>query len=185
MNEYGTATADFSPLVGAPWNTEVSLRPGPTDLRQVFSAVPTGVSVITTAGTDGPRGMTASTVCSLSLNPLLVLVCIDNRSETLQAILSNGSFAVNVLEEDQEAVSSTFACRLPPAEKFSAVSYRLINGSPVLDEALAWVTCALHSKAPGGDHTIVIGAVSATGVRSGKPLVRQAGRYRRLAPDAA
>jgi len=159
--------------------------PGPERLRQAFAVVPTGVSVITTAGQDGPRGMTASAVCSVSLDPLLVLVCIDNRSETLRAIRENGTFAINVLGEAHAAVSSVFAGRATPAEKFSTVSCRQVNGSPVLDEALAWVTCDVHATAPGGDHTIVVGSVSATEVRDGEPLVRHAGRYRRLGTEAA
>ena len=168
-------------------DTQHQTRPqvGPDRLRQAFAAVPTGVSVITTAGEQGPRGMTASAVCSVSLDPLLVLVCINNRSETLRAILENGSFAINVLHEAQAGVSSVFAGRAEPSEKFATVSHRLVNGSPVLDEALVWVTCDLHATAPGGDHTIVVGSVSATEVRTGEPLVRHAGRYRRLGTEAA
>ena len=88
---------------------------GPDRLKQAFAAVPTGVSVITTAGRDGPRGMTASAVCSVSVDPLLVLVCIDNRSETLRSILENRTFAINVLRETHASVSTAFASRTPPA----------------------------------------------------------------------
>ena len=164
---------------------ETRAEVGPDQLRQAFAVVPTGVSVITTAGDDGPRGMTASAVCSVSLEPLLVLVCIDNRSQTLQTILERDVFAINVLRDSQAGVSSAFAGRATAAEKFATVSYRLVNGSPVLDDALAWVTCDVHATAPGGDHTIVVGRVSAAGARSGEPLVRHAGRYRRLGAGAA
>jgi flavin reductase (DIM6/NTAB) family NADH-FMN oxidoreductase RutF len=162
-----------------------SRKVGPDQLRQAFAAVPTGVSVITTAGEGGARGMTASAVCSVSLDPLLVLVCINNRSETLRAIMDNGTFAINVLHEAQAEVSSVFAGRAAPSEKFASVAHRMVNGSPVLDEALVWVTCDVHATAPGGDHTIVVGSVSATDIRTGEPLVRHAGRYRRLGTEAA
>ncbi len=163
---------------------ETGTEAGPDRLRQAFAAVPTGVSVITTAGDGGPRGMTASAVCCVSLDPLLVLVCIANRSQTLEHILENGTFAVNVLRDSQSAVSSTFAGRAAATEKFASVSYRLVDGSPVLDDALAWVTCDVHATAPGGDHTIVVGRVSSVDARCGEPLVRHGGRYRRLGPDA-
>ena len=158
---------------------------GPDRLKEAFAAVPTSVSVVTTAGPEGLRGMTASAVCCLSFDPMLVLVCINNRSDTLRSILGNGTFAINVLREDHAPVSTAFAARSSPAEKFAAVSYGLVHGSPVLDEALAWVTCDVHGTAPGGDHTVVVGRVTDTDVRTGRPLVRHAGRYRRLAEDAA
>ncbi len=165
--------------------TEPRTDLGPDRLKQAFAAVPTGVSVITTAGPDGPRGMTASAVCSVSVDPLLVLVCIDNRSETLRGILQNRTFAINVLRESHASVSTAFASRTPAADKFSMVDYRLENGSAVLDDALVCVTCDLYDTTPGGDHTIVVGSVTGIEVRAGEPLVRHAGRYRRLGPDAA
>ena len=153
--------------------------------REAFAELPSGVSLITTAGPDGPQGMTASAVCSLSLDPLLLLVCIDNRSGTLRAIRDNGRFAVNVLGEAQADLSTAFAQARAPSEKFSTVAYRLAHGSPVLDEALAWLACDLHSTFAGGDHTIVVGRVSGIGRRPGAPLVWHGGRYRRLRSEAA
>lgn len=160
-------------------------RPGPDRLKQAFAAVPTGVSVITTAGPGGPHGMTASALCSVSIDPLLVLVCIDNRSQTLGALLGNRTFAINVLRAGHASVSADFASRRSPEEKFSRVAYRLEKGSPVLDDALAWLTCDVHDTVPGGDHTIVLGAVTGIDVGTGEPLVRHGGRYRRLGGEAA
>ena len=166
---------------------EAEPRPdvGPDRLKQAFASVPTGVSVITTAGADGPRGMTASAFCSVSIDPLLVLVCIDNRSETLRGILENRTFAINVLRDEHASVSQVFASRTPPAEKFSMVAHRLEQGFAVLDDALVCVTCDLYDATPGGDHTIVVGAVTGIELGAGEPLVRHAGRYRRLGPEAA
>jgi flavin reductase (DIM6/NTAB) family NADH-FMN oxidoreductase RutF len=157
----------------------------PERFREVFGEMPSGVSVITTAGLNGPRGMTASAVCSLSLEPMLVLVCIHSGSATLQSLIENGRFAVNVLQDTQAFVSRVFAGRQPPAEKFASVPHCLIEGSPVLDEALAWLTCTLHMVLPGGDHTIVVGAVTGMGRTGGQPLVRYAGQYRQLGSEVA
>lgn len=165
--------------------TEPSLELSPDRLKQAFAAVPTGVSVITTAGPQGLRGMTASAVCSVSVDPLLVLVCINNRSETLRDILENRTFTINVLRDAQASVSQVFASRTPPADKFSTVAYRLENGHAVLDDALVSVSCKLFDTTPGGDHTIVVGSVTSIRVGAGEPLVRHAGRYRRLGPEAA
>ena len=121
----------------------------------------------------GPRraqwGLTASAVCSVSVDPLLVLGCIDNRSETLRGILENRTFAINVLWETDSSVSTAFALRTPPADKFAMVDYRLENGSSVLDDALVCVTCDLYGTMPGGDHRIVVGSVTGIEVRAGEP----------------
>jgi flavin reductase (DIM6/NTAB) family NADH-FMN oxidoreductase RutF len=162
--------------------TRLELRPD--RLKHAFAAVATSVSVVTTAGPHGPRGMTASAVCSVSLDPLLVLVCINNRSETLREILQNRTFAINFLRDDQASLSDAFAARTTQPEKFSTVRYRVVNGSPVLDDALAWVGCDVHQVTPGGNHTIVVGSVTGIEVRPGDPLVRHSGRYWRLNTEA-
>jgi flavin reductase (DIM6/NTAB) family NADH-FMN oxidoreductase RutF len=172
-----------APVLGAV-STE-SGAPDPARFRAVFGEMPSGVSVITTAGPDGPRGMTASAVCPLSLDPLLVLVCVNNQSATLRSLLANRRFAINVLRDTQAFVSRLFAGGRAPTEKFASVPHRLVDSSPVLDEALAWLTCDLHMTLQGGDHMIVLGAVTGMGRTGGEPLVRHAGRYRRIGGEVA
>jgi flavin reductase (DIM6/NTAB) family NADH-FMN oxidoreductase RutF len=116
---------------------------------------------VTAAGPDGPVGMTANAVSSLSLDPVLLLVCFDNGARTLRVVQSTQRFGVNVLAAGQEAIARRFASKLPEAEKFAGVPHALHDGIPVLEDALAWLGCDLTDLVPGGDHTIGIGAVAA------------------------
>jgi 3-hydroxy-9,10-secoandrosta-1,3,5(10)-triene-9,17-dione monooxygenase reductase component len=141
---------------------------------------PTGVTVVTAMSADGPVGMTANAVTSLSLNPLLVIVCFDNGSRTLPVVREVGRFGVNVLAAGQEDVAQRFAGKLPEAEKFATVAYSLDDGVPVVEGTHAWLGCDLEQLVPGGDHTIGIGAVRAAEVGVGEPLAWYAGRYGRF-----
>jgi 3-hydroxy-9,10-secoandrosta-1,3,5(10)-triene-9,17-dione monooxygenase reductase component len=153
-------------------------------LRQQFRSVighfATGVAVITGSGADGPAGMTTNAVASLSLDPLLVLVCFEQSSRTLEAVRATGRFGVNVLESAQEPIARVFATKLPAREKFEGVGYALENEVPILDGALAWLACDLETLVPGGDHAIAIGTVQAMHQGEGEPLVFYRGGYREL-----
>jgi flavin reductase (DIM6/NTAB) family NADH-FMN oxidoreductase RutF len=153
--------------------------------RQRFRAVmghfTTGVAVVTAQGPAGAVGMTTNALASLSLDPLLVLVCFDNTARTLPVVRDTRRFAVNVLRAGQEGLSGQFASKLPLEEKFDAVPHSLDAGAPVLDDALAWVVCDLRELVPGGDHTVGIGAVRAMGHGEGEPLVWYRGAYTSVA----
>ena len=155
----------------------------PARFRTVMGHFATGVTVITVAGPDGPQGMTANAVCSLSLDPLLVLVCIDNQARTLPVLRATRRFGVNVLAEGQEPIARLFASKRPERAKFAGVEHSVHDGVPVLEGVLAWVGCDLEQLLPGGDHTIGIGAVTAaeTGPE-GAPLVWYRGGYGSFAP---
>jgi 3-hydroxy-9,10-secoandrosta-1,3,5(10)-triene-9,17-dione monooxygenase reductase component len=148
--------------------------------RSVFGAIPSGVTVLTTMTPNGPAGMTASAVCPLSIRPQLALVCVNSGSATLRAILEHGSFAINVLDQDSAEISVAFAYYRSQPERFANVAHRSEQGLPVLADALAWAICQVHTTYPGGDHTVVVGAVSHMGRASGEPLVRHGGQYRAL-----
>lgn len=149
--------------------------------RAVFGSFATGVAVITGTGSQGPVGMTANSLCSLSLEPLLLLVCFDNEARTLPTIEQNGRFCVNVLRAGQEDVSSAFASSADHHEKFETIAYELIDGLPVLSEALAYAVCDLEQLIGAGDHQIGIGAVRALGHDpDGEPLIWHRGGYRVL-----
>ncbi len=156
----------------------------PRDFRDAIGRFATGVAIVTCDAPAGPAGLTTNAVSSLSLDPLLLLVCFDNRSRTLQAVRTAERFAVNMLRAEQEELASTFASKAEQAEKFAVATHRIAHGVPVLDDALAWLACDLESLVPGGDHTIGIGRVTATWTspEDGPPLLFYGGALRQAVP---
>ena len=150
--------------------------------REVVSHFATGVAVITASGPEGAVGMTTNAFTSLSLDPLLVLVCFDRAARTLPIVRSSGRFAVNVLRAHHGELSGRFASKLPAERKFDAVDYRTEHGAPVLADALAWLVCELRELRGGGDHEIGIGAVVAMDHGVGEPLVWYRGIYTTVIP---
>ena len=151
----------------------------PQHFREVMSYFTTGVTVVTASTPEGPIGMTANAVCSLSLDPLLLLVCFANEARTLPLVSETKRFGVNVLAAGQEELARLFASKLPEDQKFAGVQHSVHDGIPVIDGALAWVGCTLQDLIPGGDHTIGIGAVTAAEASAGtEPLVWYRGEYR-------
>lgn len=153
----------------------------PDEFRRALSRFASGVTVVTAIGDDGkPHGITVSAFSSLSLEPPLVIICIDRRASLHAHLHTNGHFAVNVLSDAQQHVSEMFASREP--DRFDLVPNRPgKTGPPLLDGALAWIECRIVNLFPGGDHTIVVGEVEASGVGEGRPLVYYRGDYHRLA----
>ncbi len=149
----------------------------PELFREVFGRFATGVAVITSAGPSGAGGMTANALCSLSLDPLLALVCFENQARTLPIVRDAGRFAVNVLTSMQEELAGLFASKLPESAKLDGVAHRIEHGVPVINDVLAWATCDLRELIAGGDHTIAIGEVRAMGLGAGEPLLWYSGRY--------
>ena len=145
------------------------MRVDPLAYRSAIGHFATGVAVVTCDGRDGPSGLTTNAVSSLSLDPLLLLVCFDNASRTLAAVRDSGRFAVNVLRAGQEELAAVFASKRVQAEKFEAVTHRIEHALPVLDDALAWIACDVHELHPAGDHTIAIGAVTHVWSAPGDP----------------
>ena len=152
----------------------------PERFRAVMGHFATGVAVVTVDAPGGPQGMTANAVASLSLDPVLVLVCFDNGARTLPEVERAGRFGVNVLAAGQEHLARRFASK--DEGKFAEVAHSVHDGIPVLDGALAWVGCTLEQLVPGGDHTIGIGAVHAAelGAPDTEPLIWYRGDYRSL-----
>jgi flavin reductase (DIM6/NTAB) family NADH-FMN oxidoreductase RutF len=150
----------------------------PDHFREVMGRFATGVTVVTATSPDGPVGMTANAVCSLSLEPLLLLVCFDNEARTLPVVRETGRFGVNVLRADQEDLARLFASKTPESEKFAGIPHTVHDGIPVIEGVLAWVGCRLERLIPGGDHTIGIGAVEAAEAGQGEPLLWFRGSYR-------
>jgi flavin reductase (DIM6/NTAB) family NADH-FMN oxidoreductase RutF len=153
-------------------------EPDPELFREVFGRFATGVAVVTSAASQASGGMTANALCSLSLSPLLALVCFENNARTLPIVREAGRFGVNVLSADQEDVAEVFASKVPESEKVEAVPHRFEGGVPIIEGALSWAVCKLCELIAGGDHTIAIGEVVAMGVGDGAPLLWYGGQYR-------
>jgi flavin reductase (DIM6/NTAB) family NADH-FMN oxidoreductase RutF len=155
--------------------------PDSATFRDVIGSFPTGVTVVTSHGPDGPAGLTTNAVTSLSLDPVLLLVCFARGSRTLATVERTRRFAVNVLRAGQEDLARTFATKRLHAEKFEAVTHRVAHGVPVLDDAVAWLACDLVDLHEGGDHMIGVGAVTQLYADpEGEPLLFVRGRYTRL-----
>lgn len=149
----------------------------PKALRNAFGAFATGVTVITTRQPDGtPRGFTANSFTSVSLDPPLLLVCLAKTAHSAEVFAGAPHFAVNVLAQDQKAVSGLFASRAP--DKFAQCAWSPGPFEvPMIDGALAQFTCASHQLVDAGDHLILIGRVESFATNEGQPLGYFRGTY--------
>jgi flavin reductase (DIM6/NTAB) family NADH-FMN oxidoreductase RutF len=170
-------------LTVVPSTRPPDLRSAQSDrLRRVLRACPTGVTVVTSSGGEPPCGVTVSAFTSVSLDPPLVLVCLNAESSTAGAIDRNGVFAVNVLSAGQDSLARRFASPTRPrgAAAFDGVAHATgSTGAPLLDGVACWLDCRLTDIHRAGDHVIVIGEVLDFAGDAGRsPLVFHAGRYR-------
>jgi flavin reductase (DIM6/NTAB) family NADH-FMN oxidoreductase RutF len=159
----------------------LSVQPG---LRQVMAQFATGVTVLTAGGEDA-HGMTANAFSSVSLEPPMVLCCVSKAARMHTAIVTAGSFGVNILAAEQQELSKYFAdWRRPDGiAQFDAVGYTAgdLTGAPLLTGALAWLECELAQVVAGGDHSIFLGRVVATSRGEGEhALVFYGGGYHRI-----
>ncbi len=154
--------------------------------RRALGSFPTGVCVVTAVEDGLDHAMTASAFCSVSLDPALVLVCVETRARFHEAVLRSGQWAVSVLDAQAQATAQWLATRGRPLDgQLDRVPHHrgTLTGAPLMDQAAAWLecrTCALH---PAGDHTIVVGEVLGVGVRedAAGALVHHRGTYQTLA----
>jgi flavin reductase (DIM6/NTAB) family NADH-FMN oxidoreductase RutF len=152
--------------------------------REAMGGFATGVTVITVDHAGEVHGMTANAFTSVSLDPLLVLVCVDHRAQTHAHLHAKKRFGVNVLAESQRAISEYYARAAPAhqhAEQEAGARFnRTIHGTPVLHGALAYLECRLHHAQDAGDHTIFIAEVEDVVVGEGDPLLYFRGKYRHI-----
>jgi flavin reductase (DIM6/NTAB) family NADH-FMN oxidoreductase RutF len=153
------------------------------EFRRILGHWTSGVAVVTAMTADGePRGLTANAVASVSLDPPLVLACVERTADTHVAIVTAQAFAINILAQDDERSARRFAGD-DIADKFTGLAWHAsITGAPILDGALAWIDCRLHTTYDGGDHSIFIGQVVAGDAHEGEPLAYYRGGYARLTP---
>lgn len=152
----------------------------PRELRNVMGHFATGVTIITTKDTAGkPFGLTANAFSSLSLDPPLLLICVDKKVDCYACFEASQVFAVNFLSEGQDQLSTRFATK--GIEKFEGVPYKLGElGVPLLDGALAHIECKLAGAYEGGDHTIYVGEIQNAVVLNDRPLLFFKGKYAKL-----
>lgn len=149
----------------------------PKALRNAFGAFATGVTIVTTRQPDGtPRGFTANSFSSVSLDPALLLVCLAKTAHSADTFATAPHFAVNILAEDQKAVSGLFASRV--ADKFAQCAWTPGPADmPLIDGSLAQFTCANHQLVDAGDHLILIGRIHHFATNEGQPLGYFRGNY--------
>jgi flavin reductase len=158
----------------------------PDVFRRTVGLFATGVTVVTTCHDGILHGMTANAFASVSLDPLLVLVCVDRQAGMHDLLPTSGRFAVSVLAAGQERESTWFASPRRPAgtDQFDDVDWRPApaSGCPILTGGVAWLDCRVTELHPGGDHSIFLGEVVDLGTGEGvEPLLYFGGGYRALA----
>lgn len=153
------------------------------DCRAFYRLLAAGVSVLTSQGPTGPVGMTVSAVTSVSMEPPLLLACLAGSSHTLDAIRHCGAFAVHLLHDHQQQRSRLFSSNAATA-RFAGVETVLVHGVPVMQDALGWSVCAVERLYPSGDHTIVVGRITAAHSGPGSPLLWHNSSYHALSESA-
>jgi 3-hydroxy-9,10-secoandrosta-1,3,5(10)-triene-9,17-dione monooxygenase reductase component len=152
----------------------------PEALRAAMSRFPTGVTVVTALGHHGPAGATANAVASLSLEPAMMLACLDLGSRTLVAVEHAGTFGINVLTASQAHLARRFSTKDPHPQKWEGVGWTERAGTPMIEDALVWLACELRGVHEGGDHVIVTGPALELEAGEGEPLLFYEGEYRGL-----
>jgi flavin reductase (DIM6/NTAB) family NADH-FMN oxidoreductase RutF len=152
----------------------------PDDFRAALSRFPSGITVVTSRGSAGDlHGITVSAFCSVSLDPPLILVCIEKTTGSHDTINETNIFAVNILGAGQDDLSERFS--LPSLDKFGGIELRTGSGGlPLLVDALVVLECRVRNVYDGGDHSIFVGEVEEVLIRDGNPLVYFHGLYRDL-----
>jgi flavin reductase (DIM6/NTAB) family NADH-FMN oxidoreductase RutF len=160
--------------------------PSTLEFRLALGQFATGVTVVTAERSPGRvHGMTANSFTSVSLDPLLILICVSHNAQLLPMVQQHKRFGVNILKDTQRAMSEYFARTEESAEieKRLGIRYRWTeNRIPLLENALVNLACTLVDSHPAGDHTIVIAKVGSVEIYEGEPLLYLRGGYRHVAP---
>jgi flavin reductase (DIM6/NTAB) family NADH-FMN oxidoreductase RutF len=166
------------------WDIRMGIEP--QAFREVMAHWASGVTVVTSLEQGRPVGITVSSFASLSLQPPQILVCINRKLHTHDIVMQSGCFAVNILSIEQVAWGMRFAGMQPEVkDRFHDIQWASAEtGSPLLPAVLGWLDCLVRHTLDGGDHTIFVGEVVASGVRdNGDPLVYYNRNWRRLANE--
>jgi flavin reductase (DIM6/NTAB) family NADH-FMN oxidoreductase RutF len=160
----------------------------PEELRQAMRQWATGVTIVSAHHNGRRHGMTVSSFTSLSLDPPLVLVSLEQVTKTHRLVQQAGYFGVTILDESQQEISDRFAGRITEfSDRFGELeTFTMVSGSPLLAHGLAWIDCRVVVTYQAGDHTVFIGEVLAVkSGQAGQPLIYYNRDYRRLNLDAS
>ena len=152
--------------------------------RRVVGRFASGVVVVTMRTDEGLHGLTANAFCSVSLDPLLVLVCVDKLARGHERLEQAGSFAISILSDRQEFLAERFAGRAPLVNaRFDGIPHRrAVTGAPILEGSVGWLDCRRWATYDGGDHSIFVGrVVAAADGPAAAPLVFHESRYKQVA----
>jgi len=159
----------------------------PAEFRRAMGCFATGVTIVTVDLDGEVHGMTANAFASVSLDPMLVLVCVDHTTRTHAHLHAKKRFGINVLCEEQRAISEYYArperTHEHAEQEAGARFERTRHGTPMLQGSLAYLECRLHSAEVAGDHTIFIAEVEDVVVREGEPLLFFRGKYRKVGEE--
>ena len=159
----------------------------PVEFRRAMGAFATGVTIITVDYEGEVNGMTANAFASVSLDPLLLLICVDHSARTHAHLHARKRFGINILAENQRVISEYYAQPASVQEQAEAEAGarfdRTPQGTPILHGALAYLECRLKSAQDAGDHTIFIAEIEEVVVREGEPLLFFRGKYRRIGEE--
>ncbi len=157
-----------------------------SSLRRAMGRFATGISIISAHHAGQTHAMTANAICTISFDPLIVMVCVNKKSKMNEFIQQAGSFAINILAEEQEIISRHFA-GAGQGEVPETLHFELVENTPLLDGTLAAVACKIDQALDAGDHTMLLGRVETVRYKEEdeQPLIYYRGRYRRLdQPDS-
>lgn len=177
MTEPITATASLS-RTGADERTASAAPMGEAErrsLKRAFGAFPTGVTVVTTWHGGEPRGFTANSFTSVSIDPPLLLVCHAHGGSSGTAFADAQGFAVNILSAEQEAVAMRFASKIP--DRFATIAHERGRNGPLIEGCASWLDCAMERTVNAGDHTILIGRVERHAAHGLPPLAYWNGQF--------
>jgi flavin reductase (DIM6/NTAB) family NADH-FMN oxidoreductase RutF len=163
-----------------------SRPPTAAEFRLAFAQFATGVTVVSAQRAPGKvHGMTANSLTSVSLDPLLLLICVAEQAHLLPLVKTQKRFGVSILKQDQQAVSKYFA-QTEESEEVEAklgIRYRWTpSGIPLLEDSLVHLACHVVASYIAGDHTIFIGEIESVEIFNGEPLLYFLGNYRSVAP---
>lgn len=147
--------------------------------RDAMGKFATGITIVTLKDEEEIYGITVNAFMSISLNPKLIAISIDENASLYDRLLEANNFGISILKEDQKELAMIFAKQI---EKNQEIDYFINNGVPVIRNSLATVTCAVHEKFKVGDHMIFIAEVLDLTVEQGEPILFSGGKYRTVQP---
>ena len=176
----GLLTCQGAPAGSAMSRTPIFSKIDADTYRAVCSQFATGVAVATVRAADGtPHGLTISSFTSVSINPPLILICVDFKCNVIEHFLAGLYFAINILKEEQRELSVIFAAK--PESRFEGIDWEPgVTGAPVITGTLATIECRLERTVTAGDHAVIFGELIFAHVHGGSPLLYFDRDYRKL-----